>query len=186
MIFNAMKFTLTASRRSSLHASSVARRLLRRRVSGRCPDPPDTSAKASTTAVARPTVAPVLQRRSQHVELGDELGMRPQVACERLKHRVGQRSPAVDERLEQIDADADVSGVGNEVHLAISDAERLADEGVPHRDELFPNKDEWINAGDAVIYKPFGGAIAGPMHKKKGAPDRRDRCRGRARLAPEV
>ena len=35
-------------------------------------------------------------------------------------------------------------------------------------DELFPNKDEWINAGDAVIYKPFGGAIAGPMHKKKG------------------
>lgn len=94
--------------------------------------------------------------------------MRPQVACERLKHRVGQRSPAVDERLEQIDADADVSGVGNEVHLAISDAERLADEGVPHRDELFRNKDEWINAGDAVIYKPFGGAIAGPMHKKRG------------------
>jgi nitrilase len=41
-------------------------------------------------------------------------------------------------------------------------------EGVPYRDELFPNKDEWINAGDAVIYKPFGGAIAGPMHKKKG------------------
>ncbi|MDP1910888.1 MAG: carbon-nitrogen hydrolase family protein [Hyphomicrobium sp.] len=41
-------------------------------------------------------------------------------------------------------------------------------EGVPYRDELFPNKDEWINPGDAVIYKPFGGAIAGPMRKEKG------------------
>jgi predicted amidohydrolase len=34
--------------------------------------------------------------------------------------------------------------------------------------ELFPNKDEWINAGDAVVYKPFGGIAAGPMHRKKG------------------
>jgi nitrilase len=39
---------------------------------------------------------------------------------------------------------------------------------IPHYDELFPNKDEWVNAGDAVIYKPFGGVHAGPMHKKKG------------------
>ncbi|MFQ5624444.1 MAG: carbon-nitrogen hydrolase family protein [Paracoccaceae bacterium] len=39
---------------------------------------------------------------------------------------------------------------------------------VPHRDILFPNKDEWVNAGDAVVHKPFGSAIAGPMHKEKG------------------
>lgn len=37
-----------------------------------------------------------------------------------------------------------------------------------YRDELFPNADEWINAGDAVVYRPFGGAVAGPMHKEKG------------------
>ncbi len=36
------------------------------------------------------------------------------------------------------------------------------------RDELFPNKDEWVNPGDAVVYKPFGGLVAGPMHREKG------------------
>lgn len=41
-------------------------------------------------------------------------------------------------------------------------------EGLPHRDELFPNKDEWINPGDAVVYKPFGGLVAGPMRREKG------------------
>lgn len=41
-------------------------------------------------------------------------------------------------------------------------------ETLPHRDLLFPKADEWINAGDAVVYKPFGGAVAGPMHKEKG------------------
>jgi nitrilase len=39
---------------------------------------------------------------------------------------------------------------------------------VPYRDELFPNNDEWINPGDAVVYKPFGGILAGPMHQEKG------------------
>lgn len=39
---------------------------------------------------------------------------------------------------------------------------------IPHFDELFPNKDEWVNPGDAVIYKPFGGVEAGPMHREKG------------------
>lgn len=39
---------------------------------------------------------------------------------------------------------------------------------IPHYDELFPNKNEWINSGDAVIYKPFGGVHAGPMHQEKG------------------
>ncbi|WP_323786153.1 carbon-nitrogen hydrolase family protein [Thalassovita sp.] len=39
---------------------------------------------------------------------------------------------------------------------------------VPSRDELFPNEDEWINPGDAVIYRPFGGVVVGPMHEEKG------------------
>lgn len=41
-------------------------------------------------------------------------------------------------------------------------------EDIPYRDELFPDKDEWVNAGDAAIYKPFGGIVAGPMHQEKG------------------
>lgn len=39
---------------------------------------------------------------------------------------------------------------------------------IPYYDELFPSKDEWINPGDAVVYKPFGGVAAGPMRKEKG------------------
>ncbi len=39
---------------------------------------------------------------------------------------------------------------------------------VPYYDELFPNKGEWINPGDAVVYKPFGGVLAGPMRREKG------------------
>jgi nitrilase len=39
---------------------------------------------------------------------------------------------------------------------------------IPHYDVLFPNKDEWVNPGDAVVYKPFGGIHAGPMHQEKG------------------
>ena len=39
---------------------------------------------------------------------------------------------------------------------------------VPYRDTLFPDDSEWINDGDAVVYKPFGGAIAGPMRREKG------------------
>jgi len=40
--------------------------------------------------------------------------------------------------------------------------------GVPFRDELFPNAEEWINPGDAVVYKPFGGVLVGPMRREKG------------------
>lgn len=28
--------------------------------------------------------------------------------------------------------------------------------------------DEWINPGDAVVIKPFGGVVAGPLHQEKG------------------
>lgn len=39
---------------------------------------------------------------------------------------------------------------------------------LPYRADIFPNEGEWVNPGDAVIYKPFGGLVAGPMHKEKG------------------
>ena len=39
---------------------------------------------------------------------------------------------------------------------------------MPHKDHLYPDMNEWINCGDAVIYKPFGGVHAGPLHKEKG------------------
>ncbi|SEO98048.1 nitrilase [Salinihabitans flavidus] len=39
---------------------------------------------------------------------------------------------------------------------------------LPYRDELFANESDWVNPGDAVVYQPFGGAVAGPMHEEKG------------------
>ena len=37
----------------------------------------------------------------------------------------------------------------------------------PERDRLFKD-DEWVNSGDAVVVKPFGGVVAGPLHNEKG------------------
>lgn len=37
---------------------------------------------------------------------------------------------------------------------------------LPGRENLF-NDDEWINAGDALVAKPGGGIIAGPMHQQQ-------------------
>ena len=39
---------------------------------------------------------------------------------------------------------------------------------IPFYDELFSGKEEWINPGDAAVYQPFGGRVAGPMHREKG------------------
>ena len=36
----------------------------------------------------------------------------------------------------------------------------------PDRDKLFAD-DEWINPGDAVVVEPFGGVVAGPLHREK-------------------
>jgi len=41
-------------------------------------------------------------------------------------------------------------------------------ENVPYRQMLFPDESEWVNQGDAVIYKPFGRVLAGPMRREKG------------------
>jgi nitrilase len=37
----------------------------------------------------------------------------------------------------------------------------------PERDRLF-QRDEWVNSGDAIVVKPFGGVVAGPLHNEKG------------------
>ncbi len=36
----------------------------------------------------------------------------------------------------------------------------------PECNTLF-DSDEWINTGDAVVIKPFGGILAGPLHQEK-------------------
>ncbi|WP_068115540.1 carbon-nitrogen hydrolase family protein [Tropicimonas marinistellae] len=41
-------------------------------------------------------------------------------------------------------------------------------DGLPYRDELFGADEDWVNPGDAVVYRPFGGVAAGPMRKEKG------------------
>jgi nitrilase len=40
-------------------------------------------------------------------------------------------------------------------------------ESFPERDRLF-QRDEWVNSGDAIVVKPFGGVVAGPLHNEKG------------------
>jgi nitrilase len=40
-------------------------------------------------------------------------------------------------------------------------------ETFPERDRLFQS-DEWINPGGAVVVKPFGGVVAGPLNNEKG------------------
>lgn len=39
-------------------------------------------------------------------------------------------------------------------------------EDFPERDALF-DSEEWINPGDAVVVKPFGGVLVGPLHQEK-------------------
>jgi nitrilase len=41
-------------------------------------------------------------------------------------------------------------------------------ESCPHRDLLFPDPEEWINDGDAVVHRPFGASVAGPMRRTHG------------------
>ncbi|MCZ7675399.1 MAG: hypothetical protein M5U35_05345 [Roseovarius sp.] len=38
---------------------------------------------------------------------------------------------------------------------------------IPYYCDLFPNRDQLANPGDAVIYKPLGGIHAGPIHQEK-------------------
>ncbi len=38
----------------------------------------------------------------------------------------------------------------------------------PQRAKLFPNLEEWYNAGDSVVVNPSGVVVAGPLHEKHG------------------
>ncbi len=38
----------------------------------------------------------------------------------------------------------------------------------PERDRLYPDPDEWVNAGDSVVVRPGGGIVAGPLHEQAG------------------
>jgi nitrilase len=39
---------------------------------------------------------------------------------------------------------------------------------VPGKSDLYPNPDEWINAGDSVVIEPGGKIVAGPMRRELG------------------
>ena len=41
-------------------------------------------------------------------------------------------------------------------------------DSVPGKAELYPNSDEWINAGDSVVIEPGGKITAGPMRREHG------------------
>src|SRR5439155_6692 len=38
----------------------------------------------------------------------------------------------------------------------------------PHRDEVFPDQDDWFNPGDSVIVAPNGRIVAGPLRDEHG------------------
>ena len=38
----------------------------------------------------------------------------------------------------------------------------------PHRDQVFPDPDEWINPGNSVVIAPGGAVVAGPLHGEHG------------------
>ena len=54
--------------------------------------------------------------------------------------------------------------VGSGIALRSSDIP----ESVPGKAELYPNSDEWINAGDSVVIEPGGKIAAGPMRREHG------------------
>ncbi len=41
-------------------------------------------------------------------------------------------------------------------------------EDFPDRDRLYPDPGEWLCTGDAVVVRPFGGVVAGPLTREKG------------------
>jgi nitrilase len=41
-------------------------------------------------------------------------------------------------------------------------------EDFPSRATLYPDPDEWLNPGDAVVVDPTGAVVAGPLHRERG------------------
>ncbi len=52
------------------------------------------------------------------------------------------------------------------VSLATAMHSRDIPDDFPQRDKLF-GTDEWLCDGDAVVFEPFGGPVAGPLHQKQ-------------------
>ncbi len=52
------------------------------------------------------------------------------------------------------------------VSLATAMHSRDIPDDFPERDRLF-GTDEWLCDGDAVVFEPFGGPVAGPLHQKQ-------------------
>lgn len=52
------------------------------------------------------------------------------------------------------------------VSLATAMHSRDVPQDFPQRDTLF-GADEWLCDGDAVVFEPFGGPVAGPLHQKQ-------------------
>ncbi len=54
--------------------------------------------------------------------------------------------------------------------LATGTAMQAADlpADLPERQHLYPDPEEWLCDGDAVVVRPFGGVVAGPLHREKG------------------
>jgi nitrilase len=38
----------------------------------------------------------------------------------------------------------------------------------PQRAAIYPDEDEWLNSGDAVVVDPTGAVAAGPLHRERG------------------
>ncbi|MFG1503771.1 carbon-nitrogen hydrolase family protein [Halobacteriovorax sp. ZH5_bin.2] len=38
---------------------------------------------------------------------------------------------------------------------------------IPFKDDIFPEPDDWLSDGDAVLFRPFGSAVAGPLSREK-------------------
>jgi nitrilase len=41
-------------------------------------------------------------------------------------------------------------------------------DGLPGKAQMYPDPDEWVNAGDSVVVAPGGKVVAGPMHQESG------------------
>lgn len=41
-------------------------------------------------------------------------------------------------------------------------------DSLPGKAQMFPDPDEWVNAGDSVVVAPGGKITAGPMHQERG------------------
>jgi nitrilase len=54
------------------------------------------------------------------------------------------------------------------VSVAICMQARDVPADFPQRAAIYPNEDEWLNPGDAIVVDPMGTVAAGPLHRERG------------------